>query len=152
MRLTVSTPTAIIEEVDDVRHVRAEDATGAFGILPGHIDFVTVLPVSVVSWRGEDGREGFVLVRQGVLTVRDGEWVEIAARGGYRDDELKKLGRTVLDELRRSEDVEDVVRTSDRRLHLATIRQIAKVLRSKRGAENAPPRLSGRGEPSEPGR
>ncbi len=152
MRLTVSTPTAIIEEVDDVRHVRAEDATGAFGILPGHADLVTVLPVSVVSWRGEDGREGFVLVRQGVLTVRDGERVEIAARGGYRDAELKRLGRTVFDELRRSEDVEDVVRTSDRRLHLATIRQIAKVLRSKRGAESTPPRLSGRGEPSEPGR
>lgn len=150
MRLTVSTPTAVIEDVDNVRHVRAEDDTGAFGILQGHADLVTVLPVSIVTWRSEDGNEGYVLVRRGVMTVRDGNRVEIAARGGYRDDELHELGTTVLEELRRAEDVEDVSRTSETRLHLATMRQIEKVLRAERGAETQPPRLSGRGDTSDP--
>ena len=58
---------AVIEDVDDLRIVRAEDDTGSFGIQPGHTDFVTVLPVSVVSWTAADGREGFVLVRRGVM-------------------------------------------------------------------------------------
>lgn len=149
MRLTVSTPTALIEDVDDVAHLRAEDETGAFGILPGHADLVTVLPVSVVTWRAKDGREGFVLVRQGVMTVRDGARVEIAARGGYRDEDLKRLGQTVLDQLRASEDVEDVTRTSEARLHLATMRQIEKVLRAGRGPDIAAPRLTGSGAPED---
>ncbi|MCH5378162.1 MAG: F0F1 ATP synthase subunit epsilon, partial [Planctomycetes bacterium] len=68
MRLTVSTPTSVIEDVDGVRHVRAEDETGAFGILPGHTNLVAVLPISIVTWRAHDDREGFVLVRQGVMT------------------------------------------------------------------------------------
>ena len=69
MRFTVTTPTAVVEDVDDIRHIRAEDESGAFGILPGHADFVTVLPVSVVMWRAGDGREGFVL-REAVPRAR----------------------------------------------------------------------------------
>lgn len=148
MRLTVSTPTALVEDVQDVRHVRAEDETGAFGILPGHTDLVAILPISIVTWRASDEREGFVLVRQGVLTVRNGEDVEIAARGGFRDDELPALGTKVLEELRQADEVEDVARTSETRLHLATIRQIEKVLRVERGAQAMPPRLDGRADAS----
>lgn len=142
MRLTVSTPTALIEDVENLRHLRAEDESGAFGILPGHADFVTVLPVSIVTWRKEDGREGFVLVRRGVMTVRDGNLVEIAARGGYRDEELQALGATVIEELRKEDTTEEILRTSDTRLHLATMRQVEKVLRSTRGAKAGPSPLS----------
>ncbi len=51
LKLTVATPLAIVVATDDVTHVRAEDDTDAFGLLPGHADFVTALAVSVVSWR-----------------------------------------------------------------------------------------------------
>ena len=57
MKLTVTTPLAIVVEADDVVHLRAEDETGAFGILPGHADFLTALAVSVVSWRDASGTE-----------------------------------------------------------------------------------------------
>ncbi len=147
MRLTVSTPTAVVEDVDDLRIVRAEDDTGSFGIQPGHADFVTVLPVSVVSWTATDRREGFVLVRQGVMTMSDGWHVNIAARDAYRDDELQDLGQTVTDVLRQADEMEGVSRTSDTRLHLATIRQVEKVLREGRGpAPSAPPRLDSRSQ------
>jgi F-type H+-transporting ATPase subunit epsilon len=43
MRLIVSTPLAIVVDTDDVMHLRAEDETGAFGILPRHDNFLTVL-------------------------------------------------------------------------------------------------------------
>ncbi|TCP39969.1 F0F1 ATP synthase subunit epsilon [Rhodovulum marinum] len=144
MRLVVTTPTALVEEVAGVRHIRAEDETGAFGILPGHADFVTVLPVSVVTWRGEDGGEGFVLVRGGVLTVRGGDLVEIAARGAYRADDLADLGDDALAALERLDVSEDEARTSETRLHLATMRQIERVLQSGRQGKSAPPSLDQR--------
>jgi F-type H+-transporting ATPase subunit epsilon len=141
MRLVVSTPTAIVAEVDNVRHIRAEDETGAFGIMAGHADFLTVLPVSVVTWECEGGAEGFVLVRGGVLTVHDGTLVEIAARGAFRRDDLAALGRDAIRNLERADEMEDISRTSDTRLHLATMRQIERVLATRRGDVSAPPSL-----------
>ena len=43
MKLRITLPTAVVAEFDDVLHVRAEDASGAFGILPRHADLLTVL-------------------------------------------------------------------------------------------------------------
>lgn len=141
MRLVVTTPTAVVADVGDVRHVRAEDETGAFGIMPGHADFLTILPVSVVTWDCGDGGEGFALVRGGVLTVHDGETVEIAARGAFRREDLASLGREAIEELERADEMEDVSRTSDTRLHLATMRQIQRVLQAGRDGGSAPPSL-----------
>ena len=39
--------------------LRAEDDSGSFGILAGHADLITVLTMSVVSWRQEDGGQGW---------------------------------------------------------------------------------------------
>lgn len=145
MNLMVTTPTSIVAEVDGIRHIRAEDRTGAFGISPGHADFVTLLTVSVLSWKTEDGEEGFLLVRGGVLTIQGGQHVEIAARGAYREEDLATLGERALQELQNADAEEDVSRTVDTRLHLATMRQIERVLRAGRpGAP--PPLLDRRGE------
>lgn len=141
MRLVVTTPTAVIEDVADLRHIRAEDETGAFGILPGHADFVTILPVSVITWQGTDGCEGFVLVQGGFLSVRNGDLVEVAARNAFRQDELSALGETALEELLRSRSVEEETRTADSRLHLATMRQIETVLRVGRYGKSAAPKI-----------
>lgn len=63
LSLVITTPTEVAATADDIRHLRAEDATGAFGILPGHADLLTALGISVVSWRGADGRERHCAVR-----------------------------------------------------------------------------------------
>lgn len=145
MNLMVTTPTAVVAEVDGILHIRAEDRTGAFGIAPGHADFVTLLTVSVVSWTAERGKEGFVLVRGGVLTVQGGQHVEIAARDAYREEDLADLGDRALAELRKADEAEDVTRTVDTRLHLATMRQVERVLRAGR-PDAPPPLLDRRGE------
>lgn len=79
MRLTVTTPLAIVVDAGDAAHLRAEDATGAFGILPGHADFLTALAPSVVSWRDTAGREHHVAVRGGMLRVHGGDTVAVAS-------------------------------------------------------------------------
>ncbi|WP_170125365.1 F0F1 ATP synthase subunit epsilon [Jannaschia seohaensis] len=137
----MTTPTAIVADVDHVRHIRAEDETGAFGIMAGHADFLTVLPISVVTWDCGGGAEGFVLVRGGILTVHDGTLVEIAARGAFSRDDLASLGRDAIREFERHNEMEDVSRTADSRLHLAKMRQIERVLAAGRGGGPAAPSL-----------
>lgn len=130
MKLRVTTPLSLVVDADEVIHVRAEDETGAFGILPGHSDFVTVLTVSVISWRQESGAERHVAVRSGVLTVRDGERVDIASREAVDEDTLRRLGPAVLKRFQAETEAEESFRFSATRLQLATIRQLQQYLRS----------------------
>src|SRR5271167_1251091 len=95
MRLIVTTPTTIALDESPVRHVRAEDPSGAFGIEPGHADFLTTLAICVVRWRNGGG-EHYVAVRGGILRVREGTVVEIATREAVVNDDLAHLRSAVL--------------------------------------------------------
>lgn len=132
MKLLVTTPISVVVDAVDVRHVRAEDVTGAFGILPGHADFITVLAVSVLTWRNHLDEEHHVAVRGGVLTVRDGSLVEVATREAVGEDTLRRLGRAVLERFREEVQAEEESRVSATRLHLAAIRQLQRYLESGR--------------------
>lgn len=127
MRLSIATPLAIAVEIGDVTHVRAEDATGAFGILRGHADFLTTLSVSVVTWR-IDGVEHHVAVRGGVLTVEDGERVSIVTRECVSEETLAALGDAVLARMRDEEAREETSRFLGTRLELAAMRQIGRYI------------------------
>ncbi|MEZ5670682.1 MAG: F0F1 ATP synthase subunit epsilon [Alphaproteobacteria bacterium] len=134
MRLVVTTPVAVVVDADGVRHVRAEDATGAFGILPGHADLVTVLQVCVLTWRDGAGAEHHVAVRGGVLSVGGGT-VAVVTREAVGEDTLQRLGAAVLDRLRSDAEAEAAARTSSARMHLAAIRALDRYLRSGQVAE-----------------
>ena len=131
MRLTVTTPLAIIVEASDVVHLRAEDDTGAFGILPGHADFLTALAISVASWRDDHGAEHHVAIRGGMLEVRDGRAIAIATPEAVMGDDLHHLESEVLNKFRRQLAEERAARTDAQRLYLAAIRQIARFLRGR---------------------
>jgi F-type H+-transporting ATPase subunit epsilon len=132
VRLIVTTPLAIVVEVGDVVHLRAEDDTGGFGILPGHADFLTALAVSVASWRDDRGAEHHVAVRGGMLEVRDGNTIAIASPEAVAGHDLERLETEVLARFRRQLVEEQTARTDAQRLYLAAIRQIARCLRSER--------------------
>ena len=134
MELVITTPTSVAARVGDVAHLRAEDASGAFGILPGHADLLTALSVSVVSWRTADGREGHCAVRGGVLTVSDGTRIAVATREAVVGDDLHALEHEVLARFRQSREEEGEARTGARRLHLAAVRHILAYLRPERRA------------------
>lgn len=146
MRLTVNTPTEVVEDADNILSLRAEDPTGAFGIQPGHADFVTVLPVSVISWRSAE-REGHVVVRRGVLTVQGGARIDVAARGAWREEQLAELGTRALEDMERADAEDDVTRKSEHRLHLATVRQIERLIRGDHRPVAAAPQLESRATP-----
>jgi F-type H+-transporting ATPase subunit epsilon len=151
MRLLVTTPLSVVVD-EDVRHVRAEDETGAFGILPGHTDFITTLDISVITWRDHSEGEHHIAVRGGVLAVRDGNLVEVASREAVGEDTLRQLGRAVLDRFREETQAEEASRVSATRLHLAAIRQLQRYLEAGRQPvpQGPPPSLEsavGRGAP-----
>lgn len=132
MRLTVTTPLAVIVEAGGIAHLRAEDETGAFGILRGHADFLTALAISVASWRDKEGAEHHVALRGGMLQVRDGRTITIATREAVAGDDLSRLESEVLAAFRRQSEDERAARTDAQRLYLAAIRQICRFLKSER--------------------
>lgn len=134
MKLTVTTPARIAVTADGVRHVRARDASGSFGILPGHADFVTALEVSVVSWRDAGGGEHHAAVRGGVLRVR-GDEVDVATREAVVGDDLAELESTVVARLRRDFARESAARAAQLRFELGAMRLLVRYLdpRAERG-------------------
>ena len=139
MRLVVTTPTAIALDEASVRHVRAEDPSGAFGIGPGHADFLTTLSICVVRWRDGGGVEHYAAVRGGVLRVRGGKVVEIATREAVVNDDLGHLRNEVLAAMTANVEVERSARSGALRLEHAAIRQIYRYLRPTEGPRAAKP-------------
>jgi len=146
MKLTVATPLAVVVDVGDVAHLRAEDESGAFGILSGHADFLTALTVSVITWRDTTGHEHHVAVRGGMLQVRGGDRIEVASREAIQNDDLQRLESEVLVGYRRQYDAEQVARTDAQRLYLAAIRQIYRYLRGDRTRPGSPAFASAQSE------
>jgi F-type H+-transporting ATPase subunit epsilon len=137
LRLTITTPTVIAVDADAVRYVRAEDLTGAFGIQPGHADFLTALTVSVVIWRDSESAEHYAAVRGGVLRVRDGKLVEIATREAISGRDLNHLREVVLVQMAQNAENERAARFGALGLQRAAIQQIQRYLHP--GEQVSPP-------------
>lgn len=129
MRLTVTTPLHTVVQVEDAVHVRAEQPCGAFGVLPGHADFLTVLAISVLTWRDPRGRERHVAVRGGMLSVQGGAAVLVATPEAVPGEDLQRLESEVVARFRRQLEEEREAHTASQRLHVAAIRQIMRLLR-----------------------
>lgn len=129
MRLVITEPTHVVVDHDDVVSVRAEDASGSFGILQGHADLITALTPSVVAWRHADGRQGWCAVRRGVFSVRAGREVAIATRQAQCGDDLATLEQAVRARFRAAQDEERRARVAATKLHVEAIREIIRALR-----------------------
>lgn len=127
LKLTIATPLAVVVESDSVTYLRAEDDTGAFGILPGHADFLTTLVVSVVTWHNGDNTHN-VAVRGGVLTVEGGNRISIVTPEAVGEETLVALGDAVLDKLRAEKESEEASRLAGTRMELAALRQLERYL------------------------
>jgi F-type H+-transporting ATPase subunit epsilon len=134
MMLRIIIPTALVGAFDDVVHVRAEDASGAFGILDRHADFLSVLETSVVSWRRVGGAEGHCAVRGGVLAVSGGARITIATREAVLGDDLVHLEVDVLEAFRQTTADEQSSRAGAACLQLAALCRILDYLRPGRTA------------------
>jgi len=130
MRLRIITPLSVVIDEDGVLALRAEDASGGFGILPHHADFLTSLAVSVVSWKSVDGTRHYCAVRHGVFSVTAGQDIAIATREAIPGDDLATLDETVLARFRADIETERTEHAASTRMQLDAIRQIMRHLRA----------------------
>lgn len=88
MHLTVTTPRGYLVQVE-ADEIVAPGVLGEFGVLPGHIPFMSVLKPGVLSYRGKDGLK-FLAIGDGILQVArvsDGDKIEVLVnRGEYGKD------------------------------------------------------------------
>lgn len=140
LHLLIATPQRILVDLADVVALRGEDASGCFGLLPGHVDYLTVLQPSVLRWRRAGGELGFCAVRGGVLSLTGGE-LRVACREGILGSRLDELQARVEEAREAQQDSARRARVEHLRLHTRAVRQLVRYLR----AEGETP-LAGEGE------
>jgi F-type H+-transporting ATPase subunit epsilon len=138
MRLTIATPEALLLQRDGVVALRAQDESGSFGIMEGHVPFLTALAPSVVSWRDEAGAEKHCAVRGGLLTVRGRTEIAIATRQAFLGDDVAELEQVLRAGFEAAAERERAERLSAAQMQAAAIRRIIELLRPG-GTRRAPP-------------
>jgi len=91
MHLTVTTPRGYLIQVE-AEEIVAPGVLGEFGVLPGHIPFMSVLKPGVLSYRGKDGTK-FLAVGDGILQiarVTDGDKVEVLVNRGEHGKDVDR--------------------------------------------------------------
>ena len=121
MRLEVITPMAVCVD-RPVRRIVAEGPEGRFGLLPGHIDFVSALVPGILLYETENGAERFVAVNSGTL-VKCGDEVRVAVRGAVEGDDLGDLRARVEAEFRLHDEEERDARAALARLEASMVRR-----------------------------
>jgi F-type H+-transporting ATPase subunit epsilon len=105
-----------------VRRIVAEGPDGRFGMLPGHIDFVSELVPGILLYETEEGAERFVAVNSGTL-VKCGDEVRVAVRGAVEGDDLGALRKRVEADFRKHDEEEREARAALARLEASMIRR-----------------------------
>jgi F-type H+-transporting ATPase subunit epsilon len=109
-----------------VRAVQAGDASGRFGLLPGHENFVTLLAPCVLSYRDEEGAEHFAAVDGGVLLLQ-GNRVAVVTREAVTAERLEEVAETVAAMLESRRRREQLARTEFAELQTSLLRQLREV-------------------------
>jgi F-type H+-transporting ATPase subunit epsilon len=122
MQLRILTPGAVVLDMR-VRSLRGRDATGCFGIRPGHEPFQTCLAVSLLTLRNEADAELFVAVRRGVLRVIH-DRIDVVTRDAVLIPRLGDVESAILAEFARREQGEAATDQALVRLQLAALRQL----------------------------
>lgn len=133
LHLQIATPAAVIVDSEAVTSVRAMDASGSFGILPGHASMLTVLPTSVVEWMEIDGRRRYCAVRGGVLSVSDGAKIAIASRSAVVGASLDELESVVLGTESAEIESNRQARVKQTQLHAQAVRHLVRYLVAQSG-------------------
>ena len=139
IRLVLADLAHVVVDAEGGRSVRTEDASGSFGLLPGHADLLTVLPLAVLSWRDRADAWHHCALRGGVLTIRAGCELRVAAREAVAGDDLEALEHAVLERMAERQQREDEARRAVRQLELRALRELLRPLRSGAAAPGAAP-------------
>jgi F-type H+-transporting ATPase subunit epsilon len=127
LELEIIAPNRVIAH-SRVVAVLGADASGRFGIWPGHESFLTVLVPCVLSFRTEDGREAFAAVDGGVLLLENGR-ISVATRDAVVAERLDEVADQAAAMLLARKTKERAARAGFAELETSLLRELRKAER-----------------------
>ncbi len=121
MNLKVVTPNQTVVDMR-VEKATVEGRDGSRTYLPRHIDFVTAIVPSVMSWQPPDGEEQFAAVDEGIL-VKAGDELLVSTTYAVYGPDLGQLRETVEEQFEQRGEREKTARTSLARLEASIVRR-----------------------------
>jgi len=122
----IITPQAV-ETVKNISFFRAEDRSGSFGILPRHIEFLTILEPSIAIAVIED-RETYYAFNSGVLSFKNNV-LTITAKEFVQSDNISKLLEMIKHTFKEQEEKERLFRDNIENLQKAFIKKLIEMER-----------------------
>lgn len=122
LEILVPDGTALKTRVQDVR---AADASGHFGLLPGHEAFLTLLSPCLLRFRDEQGREGYAAADGGVLLLEN-DRVSVATREAVVAVDLDEVAEAAATMLRTRLERERTARREFTELQTTLLRELRK--------------------------
>jgi len=93
MHLTVRLPARVLFE-EEVTKILAKAGDGWFGMLPRHIDFVTALAPSVLTFVPKNKPREYLAIDHGIL-VKCGREVAVSTRNAVRGTDIAQLKKDI---------------------------------------------------------
>lgn len=125
LELQILVPDAVVLSTR-VTGLSAADASGRFGLRPGHEPFLTVLAPSLVVYTDEAGRERYAAVDGGVLLLENNR-AAITTREAVLADDLNEIATRAQSILAERYKRERISRAEFNELQTALVRQLAQV-------------------------
>jgi F-type H+-transporting ATPase subunit epsilon len=109
-----------------VAGVRAADASGQFGLLPGHERFLTLLAPCVIFYRDEEGTERYAAADGGVLLLEQNR-IAVVTREAAAADRLEDVAAAAAAMLEARRRQEQAAREEFAELQAMLLRELRKV-------------------------
>jgi F-type H+-transporting ATPase subunit epsilon len=126
LELEIMAPDQVVAQARVVA-VQAADASGRFGIRPGHENFLTVLVPCVLRYRTEDGRESYAAVDGGVLLLED-QRLSIVTRDAVIAERLDRVADAAAAMLAARKQKEHTARAGFAELETSLLRELRKAV------------------------
>lgn len=119
------------ERFDGVTSFVGEDASGSFGILPGHVRMMTALDVGLVRFRVGANDWHYLALPGGILCA-GGDRVTICTRRCLHDTDFRRMGALLAELQRADHETLGGIRESLHRLEEEMLRRLREI---ERGGE-----------------
>ena len=112
------------ERIEGVSSFVGEDASGSFGLLPGHARFMTVLVFGLARFRCGEQAPWEYLALPGALLYFADNTLTLASRHYLRDADYERISQRLGDELLAEEEELHDIRESLRRMEEAMFKRM----------------------------
>lgn len=116
------------ERFNDVTSFVGEDASGSFGILPGHARMMTALAVGLARFRIGEAQWHYLALPGGILSGGGGQWT-VCTRRYLHETDFRRMGALLAELQRVDQETLGGIRESLHRLEEEMLRRLREIER-----------------------